>query len=564
MNDNTIKSTGATFTPKALADFVAGKISDALGEVSQPIKVMDPACGDGSLLLAIGESLNAKQVNGYTLIGYDTNADYLHDARSNLRAAKITSVELKNADFLLSDTSVGNDVDLFSQGEKPMELVDVVIANPPYVRTQVLGADRSQSIAEKYNLKGKIDLYHPFLISMTNSLKAGGIIGVITSNRYLTTKSGGQIRKFLLDNYEILEVIDLGDTKLFDAAVLPAIFIGRKKSRKDQPVMSGKFARIYEDLESKAVNAKSSVFDILDNGVPGIYAVEGKSYSYNRGLLKHSPDRTDIWQMTDEKENEWIEGIKENATFFIGDKFKVRVGVKSCADKVFIKEDWATEEVVPEDIFFKPLLSQENIHRWNNTLKEDRLSILYPHYDDGGVRKTYDIEQYPKAKAFFEKNNEVLRSRKYLINSGRKWYELWVPQDPALWKSPKIVFPDISIEPRFYFDKEGAIVNGNCYWIVAKTPQEEDLLFLIQGVANSQLMSRYHDLCFNNKLYSGRRRYLSQYIEKYPIPDPTSTESTKIVELVKELNKNSAAGQDITSLEYQLNSAVNAAFGVTD
>ncbi len=166
MNDNTIKSTGATFTPKALADFVARKISDALGEVSQPIKVMDPACGDGSLLLAIGESLNAKQVNGYTLIGYDTNADYLQDARSNLRAAKITSVELKNADFLLSDTSVGNDADLFSQGEKPMELVDVVIANPPYVRTQVLGADRSQSIAEKYNLKGKIDLYHPFLISM--------------------------------------------------------------------------------------------------------------------------------------------------------------------------------------------------------------------------------------------------------------------------------------------------------------------------------------------------------------------------------------------------------------
>jgi hypothetical protein len=45
----------------------------------------------------------------------------------------------------------------------------------------------------------------------------------------LSTKSGESVRKFLNENYEILEIIDLGDTKLFDAAVLPAIFIGRKK-----------------------------------------------------------------------------------------------------------------------------------------------------------------------------------------------------------------------------------------------------------------------------------------------------------------------------------------------
>ena len=52
---------------------------------------------------------------------------------------------------------------------------------------------------------------------------------MITSNRYISTKSGGDIRKFLLDNYDIIEIIDLGDTKLFNAAVLPAIFIGKKK-----------------------------------------------------------------------------------------------------------------------------------------------------------------------------------------------------------------------------------------------------------------------------------------------------------------------------------------------
>jgi hypothetical protein len=89
---------------------------------------------------------------------------------------------------------------------------------------------------------------------------------------------------------------------------------------------------------------------------------------------------------------------------------------------------------------------------------------------------------------------------------------MWVPQNPAFWVLPKLVFPDISIDARFYYDENGSVVNGNCYWIVAQNEEEKELLFLIQGIANSDLMSRYHDLCFNNKLYSGRRRYFSQYI----------------------------------------------------
>lgn len=97
------------------------------------------------------------------------------------------------------------------------------------MRTQNLGSEKSKKIAKNFNLTGKVDLYYPFLIGMTNVLKKGGVLGVITSNRYLTTKSGADIRKFLLDNYDILEVIDLRDSQLFDAAVLPAILIGRKK-----------------------------------------------------------------------------------------------------------------------------------------------------------------------------------------------------------------------------------------------------------------------------------------------------------------------------------------------
>ncbi len=93
-------------------------------------------------------------------------------------------------------------MDLFSQ-KIESEYADIVIANPPYVHTQILGSEKAQKIAKRFNLKGRVDLYYPFLIAMTNVLKKGGLLGVITSNRYLFTKSGETIRKFLLENYEL-------------------------------------------------------------------------------------------------------------------------------------------------------------------------------------------------------------------------------------------------------------------------------------------------------------------------------------------------------------------------
>ncbi len=209
---------------------------------------------------------------------------------------------------------------------------------------------------------------------------------------------------------------------------------------------------------------------------------------------------------------------------------------------------------------FKKLISQENIQRWRFSSEND-LRIIYPHYSENGKRLVIDLEDYPKAKKYFEANKEQLESRRYLMEAGRKYYEMWVPQNPQLWAFPKLVFPDISVEARFFYDENGSVVNGNCYWIVAQTEEEKELLLLIQGVANSNLMARYHDLCFNNKLYSGRRRYFSQFIEKYPIPDPNRDSSKQIVETVKKLNELSAAKQDITKLESKLNSLVNQSFG---
>ena len=299
MSEVTIKNSGATFTPTELADFLADKLIAELNqEKITSFTILDPACGEGELLSSFVRKLStSKNKIKINIKGFDINIDYIISAKSNLCEFN-NNIDIQNQDFLTTQGVCTEPLNLFNQNINE-EYADLIIANPPYVRTQILGTEKAQNIAQRFNLKGRVDLYYPFLIAMTNVLKKGGLIGVITSNRYLFTKSGESIRKFLLENYEPIEVIDLGDTKIFDAAVLPAIFIGRKKTSSKQFSEPCRFAKIYEELNGtdKPVIKSNSLFQILNTNKSGVYSVNDKKFSYSVGLLKHSPNKNDIWQI---------------------------------------------------------------------------------------------------------------------------------------------------------------------------------------------------------------------------------------------------------------------------
>lgn len=97
--------------------------------------------------------------------------------------------------------------------------------------------------------------------------------------------------------------------------------------------------------------------------------------------------------------------------------------------------------------------------------------------------------------------------------------------------------------------------------IVANRPEEEEKLLLIQGIANTKLMTKYHDLVFSNKLYAGRRRYFSQYIQNYPLPDINTVVSKNIIKLTKQLNA-TTTDVKLKKLTNALEVQVAKAFGV--
>ena len=62
-----------------------------------------------------------------------------------------------------------------------------------------------------------------------------------------------------------------------------------------------------------------------------------------------------------------------------------------------------------------------------------------------------------------------------------------------------------------------------------------DWLLLMLAVANSTFIMRYYDIVFHNKLYSGRRRFMTQYVKRFPLPDLALAPAKEIVKLAAKM-----------------------------
>jgi hypothetical protein len=187
--------------------------------------------------------------------------------------------------------------------------------------------------------------------------------------------------------------------------------------------------------------------------------------------------------------------------------------------------------------------------------------VIYPHEVKDGVRKAIDLAKFPIVKKYLESHKKQLASRTYIAESNRNWFEIWVPHNPDAWKQPKLVFRDISEKPVFWMDLSGSVVNGDCYWLSLSDKKESDLLWLALAVANSSFIEEFYDHSFNNKLYSGRRRFITQYVENFPLPNPDLKISKEIVVIARQMYKISPSAKT-NDLEAKLNSRVYMAFGL--
>lgn len=541
-NTGKAKENGVVYTPTKMANYLANEIyKNWKGNTANNICILDPAVGQGELLIAMVQLLSANGIKNISAVGYETDRQVAINTQKKLELLfPDLNIEVRIGDFLEA-------VELNAVGK-----YDFVIANPPYVRTQILGSERAQQIAEKLSLSGRIDIYYAFLIYTKNVLKSDGVAGYITSNKFLTIKSGNALRNFMLQNYQLHRITDLGDTKLFSASVLPCIivFSNGKTEKRD----SVSYTSVYEKSNCELKKRISDIFDaIYDSGV--FQTEDGKTFYFQQGILQSTDDGA-LWNILSDEIMHWLEKVEQNTWCHFFDIGKIRVGIKTTADNVFIGNDWSGSKENIE--LLRPLITHRNAGQILPN-KTEQWKVLYTHTVENGKRVAYDIEKYPITKKYLLSHYDQLSKRTYVQKAKRNWYEIWVPQNPDSWKDKKIVFRDISEHPQFWLDDTGAIVNGDCYWIDIKENISDDILYLALAITNSHFIEKYYDVKFNTKLYSGKRRYMTQYVEQFPIPYYGSKLAQEAISIVKKIIAES--NEDNASSDYKrLNDIVDKLF----
>ncbi|MCQ8186440.1 Eco57I restriction-modification methylase domain-containing protein [Parvularcula maris] len=545
------KSSGATFTPMLLANFLATQTLKERNQRGSRLRILEPAVGDGELLLALLRALAPEERRHCEIVAFDTDLSSLSIARARVEDQfPECKIEVQHGSFLehIAEKLAGSN--LFSSAEPPK--YDLIVANPPYVRTQILGTKQAKELARVFGLSGRIDLYQAFVIAIGRILDNKGAAGLIVSNRFMSTKTGAVMRKSLIEQRRLKKVIDLGDTKIFDAAVLPALlFLGPQN---DEEIV---FSSIYE-ADGETDEVASDPIDALSSE-GNVRISDDRVFMVQHGKLDNGRSSDGVWRLSSSRVDSWLETVRNHTDSYFGDIGKVRVGVKTCADKIFIRSDW---EQLGSPELLRPLITHHSARRYREGIPKKKREILYPHGSTNGQRFAVDISQYPRSETYLRQNQEALEKRKYVLEAGRKWYELWVPQDPSAWSQPKLVFRDIADEPTFWIDLEGAVVNGDCYWIAVDDQSSEDLLWLAVAVGNSSFIEKYYDASFPNKLYAGRRRFITQYVEKFPLPDPASNVSRAIVKHARDAHAQ-PADADIEHRHHQIDLLVWSAFGLS-
>ena len=266
-----------------------------------------------------------------------------------------------------------------------------------------MGAEQAQQLAQGFGLTGRVDLYYPFLLGISQVLAENGVAGVITSNCFMTTKSGQAVRRALLSRFHILHVWDLGDTKLFDAAVLPSVLLAHGTSEPRHSHIGGiAYSSIYETKDLPNTEARDAL-SALSAGNDTVVAIpDGRRFRVRHGTLDNGGNAEGIWRVATEATDQWLATVEANTWGTFRRIGKIRVGVKSTADKVFICNDW-TDQPDGRPELLRPLITRLCARRFKARVPAQAKhikEILYPHEMTKNGRGPVDLKLYPKTARY--------------------------------------------------------------------------------------------------------------------------------------------------------------------
>lgn len=234
------KKAGEFYTPQQISKILSRIVildshDPTTGPKSKLDKVLDFACGSGSLLLNVRTKLKEQGGTIGKIYGQEKNITTYNLARMNmlLHGMKDTEFDIFHGDTLLNQWSLLNEMNPSKKEE-----FDAIVANPPFS----LRWEPSDTLAEdfrfkSYGLAPKSAADFAFLLHGFHFLKQNGTMAIILPHGVLF-RSGAEekIRTKLLTENSIDTIIGL-PANLFYSTGIPVCILVLKKCKKKEDVL---------------------------------------------------------------------------------------------------------------------------------------------------------------------------------------------------------------------------------------------------------------------------------------------------------------------------------------
>ncbi len=371
---------------------------------------------------------------------------------------------------------------------------DVVIGNPPYVQIQKFSGMQEQQDWERqryetYTKTG--DIYCLFYEQGYRMLGSNGVLTFITSNKWMRANYGKAMRKFFINNGVISQLVDFGDSPIFENATTYTNVLIWKKYR--------------DSIESK-------VWDL------------SKAYESNaslKDLLEQQGEREplfneDSFVIVEGKQTGIKKRIEEIGTPLRDWDVAINYGIKTGLNEAFIIDGKKKDELIAKDPksaeIIKPILRGRDIKRYKAEFTD--LWIINTHNGYGSVSHIDVRNDYRAIWKHLEQINQITNSGlERRQDQGNHWSNLrncaYIPE----FEKEKILYAEIVYDSAFYFDTKGFYPEATSFILTG-----ERLKFLTALLNSKILTYAFKTFYAGGDLRGNTFRYKKVFLENLPVP----------------------------------------------
>lgn len=433
--------------------------------------------------------------------------------------------------------------DVFAKGG-----FDIVIANPPYVRQEVIKDYKPLLEAEGYDcFKGTADLFVYFYERSVKMLNPQGVLTYITSNKYYRSGYGEKLRGFLAKELTLHEMLDFGDAPVFDAIAYASILIGTRETAPEGHALKAWTWQRGEKIGQVAAVMNEKAFSIdQTNLTPDGWRIESPEVF---ALLKKLKAKgTPLGKYVDGR---FYYGIKTG----LNDAFVVD---RATRDRL-IAEDPKSEELL------KPFLEGRDIKRWR--IKEVEKWLLFvpwhfPLQDDpkitgSSLKAERQFEKlYPAVYAHLLSHKDKLAGRNKSETGVRyEWYALQrcAASYSHEFEYPKIIWGNLATKPQFAYTSDNAYLCAPANLIPTS---EQWLVPLLNSTTSHYLMSKA-----GAERQNGFYEFKPMYVGPLPIPEISDKDKEQLTLLTTKATN--SEDSTLTAIEEEINQIVYQLFDLT-